>query len=483
MRSNPPIFSVVRDGARSAWWRLRPELAWSVPALGLAAAIAGIGQAGDLRASPERYLILHFAAFVAFLAAARGARALPAGKGGFLRIAAVAVVLRAVLLPASPTLSEDVYRYLWDGRVQLAGINPYRFAPDDPALASLRDAAWEPINHKEIPTIYPPLQQGLFRAVAAVSETVLAFRIAFCALDLVLLAALWRILAAAGSRPGSLALYAWNPLVVVEVAGSGHNEVLAGLFLALTLLALARGRPRLSAVGFGAAIAAKIWPLALAPALLRRLPLRRAWPAAALVAASFVPFAAAGPRLFAGLREYGERWQGNDFAFRGILAAVEAAAPTEMLKAGIAWLQARLGGTGRLDGLYYLTDPQHVARGIALALLGVVLLLLARRRDPAPRAMLLAVLALLLLSPTVHPWYLLWAAPLLPLSPSLGLLAWTALAPLSYAAPALSASGGGLTALLPWLEYLPVLGLLAVDVAIWRRGGAGSGPGRATGVE
>jgi hypothetical protein len=475
--ANPTLPVPVGGGGAGAAPRRSPfGLSWAAPALILEAAILGIAVAGDLRARPGRYLILHFVAFAAFLLAVRGARSLPSGRAGFLRVLGVAVVLRATLLPVAPSLSDDVYRYLWDARVQRAGINPYLFAPDDPALASLRDETWAPINHKEIPTIYPPLMQAVFRGVAAVAASILALKVAFCVVDLGVVGILWWLLQAEEGAPRRIALYAWNPLVVVEVAASGHNDVVAAALVLLALAAIIRGRPRLSTAAWGAAIAAKLWPVVLAPALARRTGPRRLWPAAAVLVALYLPFADAGRRLFAGLSEYGARWQHNDFLFGGILQAAGWLAPAESLRRGITWVRGLLGGTERLEFLYYLTDAQHVARAAALLLLGTVLGLSARGRRP-DRAFLAAILGLLLLSPTVHPWYLLWAAPLLPVEPSLGLLAWTGLAPLSYAGPALAGSAGPLV---PWAEYAPVLALLAVDLARRRRD---PGPASPSGVE
>ena len=446
---------------------MRREARWALPVGLLAIPLGGIALAGDLRARPGQYLCLHAAAFALFLVAARAARLLPAGRGGTLRVVVVAALFRALLVAAPPTLSEDVYRYVWDGRVQLAGVNPYLYPPDSPVLQSLRDANWEAINHKDIPTIYPPLQQLFSRAVAAVSPTVVAFKLAFCGVDLGLVLLLGSLLRSRGVGPAALVLYAWNPLVVVEVAASGHADPLAALFTVLALAAIAGERPRLSALAWGAAVLAKVWPLALAPVLWRRLPARRMWPALLLVGVAFIPFAAAGGGVFAGLGAYGQRWQSNELAFGGILRGVAWLDPTEALKGGVTWIRSWFGYSERLSFAYAWTDPQHVARAVTLLVLAAVIAWVAMRERSTSRAFLLVIVSLLLLSPTIHPWYLLWAAPLLPLHPSRGLLLWTALAPLAYLLQPLSAAGSPWAAIVPWLEYLPVLAGFALDL---RRG-------------
>jgi len=435
-----------------------------VPPCLLATALAGIALAGDLRARPALYLTLHAFAFAFFLVAARAARLLPAGNGGFVRVVAVAAVLRALLVAAPPSLSEDVYRHLWDGRVQLAGVNPYLHPPEAPALQRLRDANWEAINHKDIPTIYPPLQQLCCRAVAAISPTVVGFKVAFCAVDVALILLLARLLRRQGRGPAALVLYAWNPLVVVEVAASGHGEPLAAAFVILALSALLVARPRLATLAWGGAVLTKIWPLVLAPVLWRRVPTRRFWPALVLIGALLIPFASAGRQLVAGLGEYGQRWQANELLFGGILRGVEWLGPTEALKGGVTWVRSWFGYSERLSVAYSWTDPQHVARALTLLLLAAVVSIVAVRERSPSRAFLLVIVALLLLSPTVHPWYLLWAAPLLPLHPSRGLLVWTALAPLAYLGSPLAAGGSAWAPLLPWLEYLPVLAGFALDL-------------------
>jgi len=156
-------------------------------------------------------------------------------------IAAVAIGLRLALLPVAPHLSTDAYRYVWDGRVQAAGINPYRYVPADPALEFLRDAAIFPnINRADYaPTIYPPAAQIFFQAVARVSDSMLAIKIAFVLCEALTILVLLDLLRRLGQPLVRVLAYAWHPLAIWEIAGSGHLDaamiavMMAGLWVAL----------------------------------------------------------------------------------------------------------------------------------------------------------------------------------------------------------------------------------------------------------
>ena len=148
-----------------------------------------------------------------------------------------AILFRLVLLPCAPFLSDDIYRYLWDGHVQLEGINPYLYPPDAPELESVRTAWHARINNPSIPTIYPPFAQMVFAAGALAGGSVVALKALWTLADLgacLLLAAVAR--RTGRSVPATLILFAWSPLMVVETAWSGHFEALGILLLAILLL-------------------------------------------------------------------------------------------------------------------------------------------------------------------------------------------------------------------------------------------------------
>src|SRR5262249_37074184 len=143
-------------------------------------------------------------------------------------IVACAVVFRLCVVSAPLVLSSDLYRYVWDGRVQRAGMNPYRYPPEAEALAPLRDADIYPqINRPDLVPIYPPVAQMLFALITTVvPDSVRGMKAVMLLFDLATMVILIRLLKTAGKPPERVVLYAWSPLVVYEFAGSGHVDVL-----------------------------------------------------------------------------------------------------------------------------------------------------------------------------------------------------------------------------------------------------------------
>src|SRR6185503_6212914 len=155
----------------------------------------------------------------------------------------VAVLLRIALVPLPPSLSDDVYRYLWDGRVVAAGWNPYFHAPDDPALEGLRDELWEKVAHREVETVYPPLALALWSVASRLPRPLLGWKAMLVVIDLFSCVLLLRIARSRGIPSGRTIAYAWNPLVVLEVAGMGHVDALGVLPLLVGALLLIEPRP------------------------------------------------------------------------------------------------------------------------------------------------------------------------------------------------------------------------------------------------
>jgi hypothetical protein len=184
-----------------------------------------------------------------------------------------AVAFRLVLVPGAPFLSDDVYRYVWDGRVQAAGVNPYRFVPDAPELAHLRDEAVYPhINRRSYaPTIYPPAAQLFFRGAYAIGGGVIGMKLILVVVDLGTVVLLAAILAWSGLSPAGVIVYAWHPLACWEIADGAHVDALATALL-VGALAAVQHRPRalLAGVLLGLATLVKAYPVLATPAFLRR---------------------------------------------------------------------------------------------------------------------------------------------------------------------------------------------------------------------
>jgi alpha-1,6-mannosyltransferase len=221
-------------------------------------------------------------------------------------IVACAAALRLIPLLTPPFLSTDVYRYVWDGRVQAAGINPYRYIPAAPELAPLRDDAIYPrINRATYaPTIYPPAAQAIFGAVAAVSSTVVGVKLAMVAFEVLALLAMVRLLDLAGLARERILIYAWHPLPVWEFAGNGHIDAAAIGLIALALLARIYGRATLTGMALGAAVLVKFLPIVLFPALWRRWNMKMPAAFVAIVAVLYLLYIDAGARVLGFLPGY-----------------------------------------------------------------------------------------------------------------------------------------------------------------------------------
>src|SRR5262249_7329654 len=170
------------------------------------------------------------------LVATKIARTAPM-REGLTIVLVLAIAMRLSIVFIDPILSTDVYRYVCDGRVQAAGINPYRFVPADPALSALRDASVFPnINRADFAvTIYPPVAQAFFYLVTRLGETVTVMRLALVACEVVTVTILIDLLRRFRKPVTTVAAYAWHPLPVWEIANNGHVDA---LMIALAMVGL-----------------------------------------------------------------------------------------------------------------------------------------------------------------------------------------------------------------------------------------------------
>jgi alpha-1,6-mannosyltransferase len=314
-------------------------------------------------------------------------------------ILGTALLLRLIALAAPVFLSDDINRYIWDGRVQAAGINPYRYIPTDPALAPLRDALIFPnINRNNYaPTIYPPVAQMLFLVASRFGETALAVKLVFVAIEAVGIGTLLFILRASGRPPEHILLYAWHPLPVWEIAGSGHVDAAMVTLAALAFAASISGRRIWSGAALAAATLVKLFPLLLAPALWRPAKSNLGdwrWPAAfiAVIVAAYLPYIGVGLRAMGFLSGYvAEENLGSGSGF---------------------WLLGVIRRTTPLPLAAYLGLAVIVMAGLAFGALS---------RGPEPRSSLfwataLGTAAMFFASPH-YPWYFVWLVALLTAAP------------------------------------------------------------------
>ncbi len=212
-------------------------------ALTLEALFARMAWLGDLKIEVIETIALALAAGIVYFLALYAFEHSPKSRSALWIIMAGAVLFRLTLYSLTPSLSTDIQRYRWDGRVQNAGWNPYSVPPDDPRLAYLRDPGWAIMPGPEIPSMYPPLSQLVFRFTARFLPGIIAFKLPFVLADLLVLAMLAKWLQSYPDGNYRLAIYAWNPLVIVEFAASSHNDALAiaAMIAALAIMERRRG--------------------------------------------------------------------------------------------------------------------------------------------------------------------------------------------------------------------------------------------------
>lgn len=313
-----------------------------------------------------------------------------AHRSTLLVVVAFALLFRLSVLFAPPFLSDDVYRYIWDGRVQAAGINPYLHVPAAPALAHLRDADVYPyINRRDYaPTIYPPLAQVIFFLTTRVSESVRWMKTTLVLFEVAGLCALASLVASDGGARQRVVLAAWHPLAVWEIAGSGHLDALVICFVALALLARRRKRDGLTGAFLACAVLVKLFPLVLLPAFYRRGGWRMPLVFCVTVAAGYLPYLSVGARR--------------------VLGFLPGYASEEGLQSGerffLLQLARTLFGASRVDGAAYAAFALVLMCALAAwCLLGRD----ADERGFARRAALLATVFTILLSPH-YTWYFAW---------------------------------------------------------------------------
>jgi len=447
-------------------------------ALTIHASPGGTAGYAAVASSPVFYLGVS-ASFLASVFALRlmeERRAAASGRNLILVLVSAAI-LRLIAVPAPPALSDDIHRYLWDGHVQASGINPYAYAPADPALDSLATPYRPLINNPDLPTIYPPATQAFFLLCALLGAGVSGMKLAIAGFDLATVLALASILRHRGLNPARVVVYAWSPLAVLESGWSGHVDPVGVFLLVAAVLAIEKGALRVAAALVGLSGAAKYAGWLAVPAILRRAGWKRSLPiAAAAAAAAYLPYLAAGAGVFGSLLAYAERWRFNDSLFSILLTVVDRLGLSGLTRAvllRLGWLDP--SAVWETSAMLRLTEPLSIAKLAAAALFVAFAIRIFRRRfeDPA-REILSLIGAALLLSPTVHPWYLLWAAPFLALVPRRSWM-WLTYAALVVSYPMMAARTGGDDPL-RWLaivEYAPFFLILAIESSrrrLWERG-------------
>lgn len=318
-------------------------------------------------------------------------------RTGLIIVLGLALAMRLLLVGAEPLLSTDLYRYIWDGRVQAAGINPYLYVPADPALAALRDAAIYPhINRADYAvTAYPPLAEMFFFGMTRIGETITVMRLAMAGCEIAIIVLLIDLLRRLSLPATAVVAYAWHPLAIWEIANNGHVEALMVALMLLGVWLLIRARHIAGAAAVALAMAVKPYALFILPAFWRRFDWRVPLAVIATIALCYLPYLGAGRAVFGFL--------GSGYLAEEGLTSGEGMWLTLLI-------QTLLGKIPGLTTAYVL---------IAAAIMIWLGLRAASRVSPTRHEMISDIMVLLtaglvLMSPN-YAWYFLALTPFIPL--------------------------------------------------------------------
>ena len=419
--------------------------------------LIGILLLGDLRQQVPVFFILFGLATGMYILSIFGCIHLP-----LWLIVLFGVVFRATLMPMAPSLSDDYFRYVWDGRVQAGGLNPYVYPPDSEDLAHLREEEiYAHINHAELPTIYPPLAQLVFRAGYWISPSIWGIKALLVGLDLLTAWFLLGLIRMYDQHKEQVLIYLWNPLLLLEVAGNSHVDMLGVSFMVFGLFYLSMNGFGRAAGAFALSFLSKYFVICLVPIFWRWIcsqghddshlgralslfRVKKAWPVGiflGLVGLGYLPYLDAGDRVVGSLGVYAENWEFNAPVF---------------------------------DGLRKLTGSGEVARLAIVGIFGAAVVGLTLSWLPPIRAGYFLVGLFILLSPTLHPWYLIWMVPFLVFYRNLAWIVFTSLVVLSYHVVIRYAAEGVWQEAM-WVRWVEYGGLAAIGGAtyVWSRFKAG----------
>ena len=440
------------------------------------------------------YLAIYFSIFSLYTLACLSVFKSNWTQKTFWVLIAFGLLFRFAVLPSQQIQEDDVYRYLWDGKVFANGINPFKFAPeeinqykslkiqnpkyfhshygknDQNELAILNDLKWENdialrymerINHPDVPTLYPPLAQYVFRFSQQINQdSLLTLRIIFLAFDLMAMAFIVLALRALNLNQNFSLVYFWSPLMIKETYNSTHLDIIGISCLCVSLYFLIRKRMMGAIFFLALSVLGKLYSAVLLPFYLQR-----SWFLAqenrqrgtanlivhlilfcTVIIFFYLPFVNIGVRAFEGLKTFSVYWQSNDSLFAILLYVLK-----NILKIGV--------GTE----ISFFSNSMIFAKSIvALVILGTVAYLIIKKTPDvnSPRAwvrnIFIVIVLVFLLSPAQNPWYLCWTVPFLCVFRSRSLIFLTGLIGLYYLDFYFDYQDiTQYSVLVPWLEYTP----------------------------
>ena len=285
------------------------------------------------------FLILYTIIFIVYLYVVYKVQKKEPNLHNVLVVFIVAVLARLILLPSVPIHENDVYRYIWDGKVALSGINPYKYSPqqaqikpenqesqtydDFLKLKELRDenrTFYNRIGYKDVSTIYPPLTQFVFMVSTFLGRGSIWFmKFLFILFDLAAIFLIYKILQLLKLNPLNVVIYAWSPLVLKEFANSGHYDSVAILCVVASVYFILSSRTKIAGVMMGLGVLSKFYPLIFVPFFLKLKQYKSFIIALSVSVIGYLPFFAWGRtnllEIFSGLNSYTKSWSINGFIF------------------------------------------------------------------------------------------------------------------------------------------------------------------------
>lgn len=440
------------------------------------------------------YLAIYFSIFSLYTLACLSVFKSNWTQKTFWALIAFGLLFRFAVLPSQQIQEDDVYRYLWDGKVFANGINPFKFAPeeinqykslkiqnpkyfhshygknDQNELAILNDLKWESdialrymeqINHPDVPTIYPPLAQYVFRFSQQINQdSLLTLRIIFLAFDLMAMAFIVLALRALNLNRNFSLVYFWSPLMIKETYNSTHLDIIGISCLCVSVYFLIRKRMAGSIFFLALSVLGKFYSAVLLPFYLQR-----SWFLAqenrqrgagtltlhlilfcTVITVLYLPFIDIGGSVFEGLKTYSTHWQSNDSLFAILLYVLK-----NILKLGMA-TEIPIFGSSMI-----------LAKSImALVILGAIAYLITKQGPDTNspemwvRNIFMVIVLVFLVSPVQNPWYLCWTVPFLCIFHSRSLISLTGLIGLYYLGFYFDYQDiTQYSVLVAWLEYTP----------------------------
>jgi len=367
-----------------------------------------IAYSGDIKKNIPCFAILYTASFITYIFAifyiSKNAETDEqennSSSAVLWAVIVFSLMFRLTLLPVAP--SDDIYRYLWEGKLQLNGISPYSLPPEASSLKYLRDGFFSGINHKHLSTIYPPLTLMVFAAADYVSHSIMSMKSVFLIFDVLSIFILLRFLRVMGKDPLNVLTYAWSPLILISFAARGHCDSLQ-IFLVILALYLCAIRKNLRTVfSIALAVMSKFIFVIIAPFLIPGKKLKYVVVLFAVIAALYLPYISAGKGLFSTLLHFGTQYHFNDSAHFLIFCLCIGSPLASKIVTALIFGTVLFFLYKKYLNLSVTNNNGGSEKRGNIEINNFVL-----------NYAFVAIGTFLILAPTLHPWYLTWIIPFL----------------------------------------------------------------------